>query len=95
MVGVLHCGLIAQWRSELASLSLKHAIYSQRRARGSWRGNDIVTTGPVACASLKATISLFLTHDVFIVCALMMPEPHHRDHMATVTPSISGQFNVF
>jgi hypothetical protein len=51
--------------------------------------------GPVACASLKATTLLFLTHDVFIVCASMMPEPHRRGHMATVIPSISGQLVVF
>jgi hypothetical protein len=44
MVGVLHYGLIAQWCSELAFLSLKRAIYSQRRAPGSWRGNYTVTS---------------------------------------------------
>jgi hypothetical protein len=38
---------------------------------------------------------LFLTHDVIVVCAAMMPEPRRRGHMATVTPSISGQFVVF
>jgi hypothetical protein len=36
-----------------------------------------------------------LTHDIFVVCASIMPEPHRRGHMATVTPSISGQFVVF
>jgi hypothetical protein len=44
MMGVLHCGLIAQRRSELAPFSLKGAIYSQRHALGSWRGNDSVAT---------------------------------------------------
>jgi hypothetical protein len=44
MVGVLYCSLIAQQRSELAFPSHKHAIYSQCRAPGSWRGNDTVTT---------------------------------------------------
>jgi hypothetical protein len=43
MMGVLYCGLIAQRRSELASLSHKCAIYSQRRAPGSWRVNETVT----------------------------------------------------
>jgi hypothetical protein len=38
---------------------------------------------------------LFPTHDIFVVCASMMPEPRRRDHMAIVTPSISGQFVVF
>jgi hypothetical protein len=51
--------------------------------------------GFVAYASLKATKLLFLTHDVFVVCASMMPEPHRRGHMAIVTPSISGQLVVF
>jgi hypothetical protein len=51
--------------------------------------------GPVACASLKAMTLLFLTHDVFVVCASMMPEPRRRGHMATVTPSISQQLVVF
>jgi hypothetical protein len=54
-----------------------------------------VITGPVACASLKAMILLSLTHDVFVVCASMMPEPHRRGHKATVTPSFNGQFVVF
>jgi hypothetical protein len=44
MMEVLHCGLIAQWRSELAPFSLKGAIYSQRRAPGSWRSDDTITT---------------------------------------------------
>jgi hypothetical protein len=44
MMGVLYYSLIDQRRSELASLSHKRAIYSQRRAPGSWRGNETVTT---------------------------------------------------
>jgi hypothetical protein len=51
--------------------------------------------GLVAYASLKAMTLLFLTHNIFIVCASMMPEPRHGGHMAIVTPSISGQLVVF
>jgi hypothetical protein len=51
--------------------------------------------GSVTYASLKATILLFLTHDVFVVCASMMPEPRRRGHMAIVIPLISGQLVVF
>jgi hypothetical protein len=51
--------------------------------------------GPVVCARLKVTTLLSLTHDMFVVCASMMPEPRRKGHMATVTPSISGQFAVF
>jgi hypothetical protein len=36
MVGILHCGFIAQRRSELASFSHKCAIYSRSRTPGSW-----------------------------------------------------------
>jgi hypothetical protein len=51
--------------------------------------------GLVACASLKAMTLLFLTHNVFVVCASMMPEPRRRGDMATVTPTISGYLVVF
>jgi hypothetical protein len=51
--------------------------------------------GACTCASLKPMTLLFLTHDVFVVGASMMPEPCRRGHMATVTPSISGQLVVF
>jgi hypothetical protein len=44
MMEILHYGLIDQWRSELAPFILKGAIYSQRHAPDSWRGNDSVTT---------------------------------------------------
>jgi hypothetical protein len=50
MVGVLHCGFVAQRRSELASLSPKRAIYSQRRALGSWRGNDTARRDNGTCS---------------------------------------------
>jgi hypothetical protein len=51
--------------------------------------------GPVACASLKVVTLFFLTHDVFVVCASIMPEPRRRGDMATVTPSVSGQLVVY
>jgi hypothetical protein len=47
----------------------------------------------VVCASLKATTLLFLTHDAFVVCASMMPEPRRRGHMATVTPRSVGSLS--
>jgi hypothetical protein len=40
-------------------------------------------------------INFLLTHDVFVICASMNPEPRRRGHMAIVTPSIGGQFVVF
>jgi hypothetical protein len=52
-----------------------------------------MTMGFVACASLKVTTLLFLTRDVFVVCASMMPEPHRRDHMTTVTPRSVGSLS--
>jgi hypothetical protein len=54
--------------------------------------HDIGTYKPVH--KLKATTLTFsLTHDVFVVCASMMPEPRHRGHMATVTPRSVGSLS--
>jgi hypothetical protein len=44
---------------------------------------------------IKGDDITFLTHDVLVVYESMMPEPRRRGHMATVTPSISGQRVVF
>jgi hypothetical protein len=51
--------------------------------------------GSVAYASLKATTLLFLTHDVFVVYASMMPEPHRRGHMANLTPPFDDDSTTF
>jgi hypothetical protein len=54
-----------------------------------------VAMGSLAYESSKAMTLLFLTHEVFVVCASMMPEPHRRGHMVTIIPSISGQLVIF
>jgi hypothetical protein len=96
MVEILHCGFIPQQRSELASFSHKRAIYSQSRAPGSWRGMTLLPRDIGTCSLCmikgdditlsEAMTLLFLTHDVFVVCASMMPEPRCKGHMATVIP---------
>jgi hypothetical protein len=44
MVGMLHCGFIAQKRLELALFSLKGVVYSRSRTSGSWRSDETFTT---------------------------------------------------
>jgi hypothetical protein len=51
--------------------------------------------GTCSLCMIKGMILLFLTHDVIVVCVSMVPKPRRRGHMATLTPSISGQFVVF
>jgi hypothetical protein len=36
--------------------------------------------------TIKVDDITFLTHDVFVICASMVPEPRRRGHMAIVTP---------
>jgi hypothetical protein len=51
--------------------------------------------GPVARVRLKAMTLLSLTRDVLVSSASMMPEPHRRGHMATVTPRSVGSLSSF
>jgi hypothetical protein len=51
--------------------------------------------GTCSLCMIKGDDTTFLTHDVFVVCASMMPELRRRGHMAIVTPSISGNLVVF
>jgi hypothetical protein len=72
------------------------AIYSQSRASGSWGSDDTVTTwsrGSADMCVIKGDDFISLSHDVFVASALMMPGPP-QSHMATLTPSIHGQFVV-
>jgi hypothetical protein len=36
-----------------------------------------------------------MSRDALVASASMIPEPHRKGHMATITPSISRQFVVF
>jgi hypothetical protein len=97
MASELPYDVIAQQCSVLASFIFTVLFIADAapRAAGEVMTFHHVAMGFVACASLKAMTLLFLTHDVFVVCASMMPEPRRSGHMATVTPSISGQVVVF
>jgi hypothetical protein len=62
-----------------ACLLQSQRCYLQPKPRpgqlAKWWDCHHVILGLVACARLKATILLSLTHDVFVICASMMTEP--------------------
>jgi hypothetical protein len=93
----LLCGFIAQQCSVLASFSLTVLFIADAATQAAGGVMTLLPRDYGACslASLKAMTLLFLTHNVFVVCASMMPEPRRRGDMATVTPTISGYLVVF
>jgi hypothetical protein len=96
MAEELPCGFIAQQCSVLASFSFTVLFIADAVP---WEVGELMTLSPcdeghAACASLKATMLLFLTHDAFVVCASMMPEPRRRGHMVTVTSRSVGSLSL-
>jgi hypothetical protein len=45
--------------------------------------------------TIKGDDFISLSRDILVASASRMPEPRRRGHMATVTPSICGQFVIF
>jgi hypothetical protein len=98
MIGVLHCGFIAQLCSMLAFFSFTVLFIAKAAPRAA---GEVMTlsprdTGTSSLCMIKGDdITFSDSRCLLSFCASMMTEPHHRGHMATVTPSISGQFVVF
>jgi hypothetical protein len=97
MTEELPCSFIAQQCSVLATFSFTVLFIADAAPRAA---SEVMTLSPrdvetCSLCTIKGDDITFLTHDVFVVCASMMPEPRRRGHMATVNSSISGQFVVF
>jgi hypothetical protein len=80
MVRISHCGIIAQWCSELApspSSASKVLFIADAAPRAACEVLTLLTRDNGTCSMciIKGDDITLLTHDVFVVCASMMPEP--------------------
>jgi hypothetical protein len=87
MASELPCGFIAQQCLVLASFSFTVLFIAKATP---WAASEVMTLSPRDIGTCSMCMikgdDITLTHDVFVVCASMVLEPHRRGHMAIVTP---------